>query len=155
MLERLRPGSGDMRSGGEGGRLMWLTLWASVISSSPGWAQGLPSWADELFGMGRGRIEPRREFEVPRRREFEAPQRNERLEFEAPQRNEPRREPERNARSGTGGDVRDGGPRPVITPVAPATVAFDYEFPAQSIVIDTGARALYYVLPDRRAYRYS
>jgi lipoprotein-anchoring transpeptidase ErfK/SrfK len=126
---------------GNVGKLVCLAFWASVASSSPGWAQGLPSWADDLFGTGRGggRIEPRREFE-------------------APQRKEPRRDLERGARpqvgGQVGGDVRDGGPRPEITPVAPATVAFDYDFPAQSIVIDTGGRALYYVLPDKRAYRY-
>src|SRR5262245_27696728 len=133
-----------MRSAGGGvGRAMWLTLWVSVVSSSPAWAQGWPSWADELFGTRRGGVEPRREFETPRSRELEARQRN-----------EPRREPEQSARSGTGSDVRDGGPRPEISPVAPATVAFDYDYPTHSIVIDTGARALYYVLPDRRAYRY-
>jgi lipoprotein-anchoring transpeptidase ErfK/SrfK len=126
---------------GKVGRSIGLALLASVASSSPCLAQGFPSWADELFGTGRGRLEPRRGFE-PRR------------EFELPQRQEPRRDLERGARSPVGGDVRDGGPRPEIAPVAPATVAFGHDFPAQSIVIDTGARALYFVLPDKRAYRY-
>ena len=51
-------------------------------------------------------------------------------------------------------DLRDGGPRPEIVPVPPATVAFEHDFPVNSIVIDSSARALYYVLPDKRAYRY-
>jgi lipoprotein-anchoring transpeptidase ErfK/SrfK len=120
---------------GKVGRSMGIALLASVASSTPCLAQGWPTWADDVFGTGRGRLEPRRGFELP-------------------QRWEPRGDLERGARSPVGGEVRDGGPRPEIAPVAPATVAFDYDFPAQSIVIDTGARALYFVLPDKRAYRY-
>src|SRR5262245_54428161 len=135
------------KAGGEGVRLMCLALWASLAASSAASAQGWPSWADELFGTSRGRIEPRREFEAPQRIE---PGR----EFEAPQWVEPRRDFERGQRSQAGGDVRDGGPRPGIAPVAPATVAFAHDSPAHSIVIETGARALYYVLQDKRAYRY-
>jgi lipoprotein-anchoring transpeptidase ErfK/SrfK len=131
-----------------------VALLASVAASSPCWAQGLPFWADELFGTGRGRLEPRRDFELPQRREprwgLERGAEPRDLERGA----EPRRDPERGGRSVLGGDVRDGGPRPQIAPVAPATVAFDHEFPVHSIVIDTGARALYFVLPDKRAYRY-
>jgi lipoprotein-anchoring transpeptidase ErfK/SrfK len=33
-------------------------------------------------------------------------------------------------------------------------MAFPYDFPANSIVIDTGGRTLYYVLADKRAYQY-
>src|SRR5262245_36191703 len=119
------------KAGGEGVRLMCLALWASLASSSAASAQGWPSWADELFGTRR--VEPRREFD---------------------QQVEPRRDFERGQRSQAGGDVRDGGARPEITPVAPATVAFAHAFPTHSIVIETGARALYYVLPDNSAYRY-
>jgi lipoprotein-anchoring transpeptidase ErfK/SrfK len=137
------------KSDGKFGRSIGVALLASVASSSPSLAQGFPPWADELFGMGRGRLEPRRGFEEPRRG-FEEP----RGGFELPQRTEPRRDLERGARSAVGGDVRDGGARPEIAPVAPATVTFAYDFPAHSIVIDTGARALYFVLPDKRAYRY-
>src|SRR5262245_66427049 len=96
------------KAGGEGVRLMCLALGASLASSSAASAQGGPSWADELFGTSRGRIEPGREFE-------------------APQWVEPRRDFERGQRSQAGGDVRDGGPRPEITPVAPATVAFAHD----------------------------
>jgi len=53
-----------------------------------------------------------------------------------------------------GGDIRDGGARPTIAPVPPPVVDFPYDFPANSIVIDTGGRTLYYVLSDKRAYRY-
>jgi lipoprotein-anchoring transpeptidase ErfK/SrfK len=43
----------------------------------------------------------------------------------------------------------------VIDPMAPPVVSFPYDFPANSIVIDTGARKLFYVLPDKSAYEYS
>jgi lipoprotein-anchoring transpeptidase ErfK/SrfK len=51
--------------------------------------------------------------------------------------------------------VRDGGARPVIVPVVAPIVAFVQNFPANSIVIDTGARKLYYVLTEKRAHVYS
>jgi lipoprotein-anchoring transpeptidase ErfK/SrfK len=51
-------------------------------------------------------------------------------------------------------ELRSGGARPDIAPAAPPVVAFPYDFPANSIVIDTGGRALYYVLADKQAYRY-
>lgn len=54
-----------------------------------------------------------------------------------------------------GGDVRDGGGRPEIAPKAPIVVAFDQpEYAAGSIVIDSGARKLYFVLPGGRAFQY-
>ena len=54
-----------------------------------------------------------------------------------------------------GGDIRDGGPRPEIAPKTPPTVAFAHDFPANSIVINTGARKLYYVLGNGQAYEYA
>jgi lipoprotein-anchoring transpeptidase ErfK/SrfK len=39
-------------------------------------------------------------------------------------------------------------------PVAPPVVAFPLTFPTSSMVIDTGGRKLYYVLPDKKAYAY-
>ena len=53
-----------------------------------------------------------------------------------------------------GGDIRSGGARPDIVPVAPPVVAFPLTFPTSSMVIDTGGRKLYYVLPDKKAYAY-
>ena len=47
-----------------------------------------------------------------------------------------------------------GGPRPDISPQAPQTVPFRAGFAQGSIVIDTGGRALYYVLGGGTAYRY-
>jgi lipoprotein-anchoring transpeptidase ErfK/SrfK len=52
------------------------------------------------------------------------------------------------------GLTQDGGPRPLIIPQAPPLVAFPYNFAAASIVIDTSARKLYYVLAEGRAYQY-
>jgi lipoprotein-anchoring transpeptidase ErfK/SrfK len=122
------------RVDGKRGGVLLLALLASVAWAGPTRAQGWPSWADDAFG--RGRMELRRDFDGGRRAE-------------------PRRDLEPGSSAAAGGDVRDGGGRPEIAPVAPATVAFEHDFPANSIVIDTGARALYYVLPDKRAYRYA
>ena len=49
--------------------------------------------------------------------------------------------------------ILDGGPRPSISPATPATVSFS-GYAAGNIVIDSGGRALYYVVSDNRAYRY-
>lgn len=52
-------------------------------------------------------------------------------------------------------EVRDGGPRPEIAPRAPIVVAFPLdEYAAGSIVIDSGGRRLYFVLPGNRAFQY-
>lgn len=51
-------------------------------------------------------------------------------------------------------EVRDGGARPAIDPVAPPVVAFPYSYPANSIVIDSEGRRLYFVLPGRTAFAY-
>jgi lipoprotein-anchoring transpeptidase ErfK/SrfK len=48
-----------------------------------------------------------------------------------------------------------GGPRPPIRAVAPPKVAFSGPYAPGSIVIDTSARKLYYVLTPNTAYAYS
>ncbi len=50
--------------------------------------------------------------------------------------------------------VMDGGGRPAISPAVPPIVSYTGGQPAGSVVIDTSGRALYYVLPGGRAYRY-
>lgn len=50
--------------------------------------------------------------------------------------------------------VLDGGGRPAISPAAPPVVAYYGGQAPGTVVIDSGARALYYVLPGNRAYRY-
>ena len=50
--------------------------------------------------------------------------------------------------------VRSGGERPVIEPKAPEKIAFTGNFAPNSIVIDTAARKLYYILSSNEAYRY-
>ena len=112
------------------GATLLLALCASVPSAGPCLAQGWPSWADDVFGTGRGRYESRRHLDRALR-------------------TDPAQPP-----LAASSDLRDGGPRPEIAPVPPATVAFEHDFPVNSIVIDSSARALYYVLPDKRAYRY-
>lgn len=51
-------------------------------------------------------------------------------------------------------EVRDGGGRPEIVPVAPPVVPFPHDYAANTIVIDSEAKQLYYVLPGRQAYAY-
>lgn len=54
-----------------------------------------------------------------------------------------------------GEQVRDGGARPAIAPQNPPVVAFNYpEYTPGSIVIDSGGRRLYFVLPGGRAFQY-
>lgn len=49
----------------------------------------------------------------------------------------------------------DGGQRPYIRPVAPPRIAFGGRYPIGSIVIDTGARKLYFVTGPTSAFAYS
>ena len=94
-------------------------------------AQGWPFWGSD-FNRPFGDYEP-----VPRREGIKK---------------SPRRDKDRKARSPN--PVHDGGPRPVIAPKAPPIVAFPYSFPVNSIVIATGRRKLYFVLPEGGAYEY-
>jgi hypothetical protein len=50
--------------------------------------------------------------------------------------------------------TRSGGARPSIAPLAPSVVAFHSNFAANSIVIDSQSRMLYYVLSPSEAYEY-
>jgi lipoprotein-anchoring transpeptidase ErfK/SrfK len=104
--------------------------------SAPCLAQGWSPW-DELFG-GRRSYDDRRWQESDRPSRFE----------DRTRRHESRKPPP------AGGDIRSGGARPEITAETPPTVDFAYDFPAHSIVIVTGSRKLYYVLPDQKAYEY-
>jgi len=105
----------------------------AFASSATCLAQGWPPWADDAFGR-----RPWGYDSQPR--------------WERPELVEPR---ERRALRADGGDIRDGGARPDIAPQAPSMVDFPYGYPSNSIVIDTGGRKLYYVLPERRAYAYA
>ena len=104
-----------------------------VVSAPPVAAQGWPSWADNVFGNRPGGYGRRPNWDG---QEFSQP-------------------PERQAAPRSGGDIRDGGGRPDIAPEAPPQVAFLYDFPINSIVIDSGGRKLYYVLPEGKAYEYA
>ena len=48
----------------------------------------------------------------------------------------------------------DGGPRPSISGSTPPLVAFRSNYGAGNVVIDSGGRALYYVVSSTQAYRY-
>lgn len=48
----------------------------------------------------------------------------------------------------------EGGDRPDIKPAVPPIVYFDRAEEIGSIIIDTDARKLYYILPNRQAYEY-
>ena len=51
-------------------------------------------------------------------------------------------------------EFMDGGGRPPIVPEAPPMVTLANAEPAGTIIIDTGGRRLYYVLPGNKAYEY-
>ena len=57
-------------------------------------------------------------------------------------------------RNAAGMQQADGGGRPDILPVAPPRVPFSAGYPLGSIVIDTGARKLYYVTAPTTAFAY-
>ena len=65
-----------------------------------------------------------------------------------------RRDAQQKSKQALGPALLDGGPRPNISPAQPATVRFASGYATGSVVIDTNARALYYVLSDQTAYRY-
>jgi lipoprotein-anchoring transpeptidase ErfK/SrfK len=48
----------------------------------------------------------------------------------------------------------DGGGKPDIAPEKPPVVYLDNNEPAGTIIVDTGGRTLYYVLPGKQAYAY-
>lgn len=48
----------------------------------------------------------------------------------------------------------EGGERPDIAPAKPPVVYFDRNEEVGSIIVDTQARKLYYVLPNKQAYEY-
>lgn len=104
----------------------------ATAAASPAAAQGFSPWNDEPFWD-----RPTRQYQ-PRR---------EQLDWGIPRQQLPPQQ--------QGGEVRDGGPRPDIAPKAPPVVAFVADYPAGSIVIDSGGRKLYFVLPNRQAFQYS
>lgn len=106
-----------------------FTLAALIVSGLPAQAQFWSPW-DDLF---------------PRPYRYErSPQ--------PPQRAV--RPPADRQMNGPPGGVWNGGGQPDIAPQAPPIVPFTANYPADSIVIDSGGRMLYYVLPGRRAYQY-
>ncbi len=48
----------------------------------------------------------------------------------------------------------EGGPRPDVAPVAPPIVSLAKAEKAGTVIIDSGGRRLYYVLPGNKAYEY-
>jgi len=90
---------------------------------------------DQLFGA-----EPPRRYQRPRPPE---PQPRKKEQRDHTRNQQPQAEP-----------IEDGGSRPEIKPQTPPIVAFPYNYPAASVVIDTSGRKLYYVLEGSRAYAY-
>ena len=108
-------------------RAILLGLCISLTTAGACSAQGWPRWADEAFGSNGPSFDRGWNYRAEPREDWERPS----------------------------DEVRSGGARPEIAPVAPPVVAFPHNYPANSIVIDTGGRALYYVLADKQAYRYA
>ena len=124
-------------------RHIWAVCFI-LASIGPTLAQGWPSWAYEGNGSRSYRSWGYDGLNGP-------PQRWQSPDLDS----------ERRARfqekldQATGGDVREGGARPEITLVPPPIVSFIHDYPVRSILIDTGARRLYYVLEGKRAYEYT
>lgn len=106
--------------------IVTILVFASSAAHSQGWTAG-----EENFGV------PRQESYAPPTKPPQQPQ------------NLQQRQP-----PDDGGEIRDGGAQPDISPVAPPVVAFGHDYPANSIVIDSSGRKLYYVLGGNRAYAY-
>ena len=104
-----------------------------VSGPVPAAAQSWPPWADDVFD--------RRLWGYDRDPRWEAPSKH-----NLSSRDGPARKAATCARA-------------VLVPISRRkrrrVVAFAYDFPGNSIVIDTGGRKLYYVLPDKRAYEYA
>jgi len=107
---------------------------ASLACLSDPCAAQFFQWADDVLATrpGRGYERPPRPADPPRR-----------------QRDKAQKKPAAAAA------IADGGPRPEIKPHVPPVVAFPHSFVPASVVIDTSARKLYYVLRGSRAYAYS
>ena len=102
-------------------------------------AQGWPWWAPDTYPEYQDRYRRRPNQSLPEVQPFPS---------------DPRYHNERRPTPNLSGDLRDGGPRPFIEAKAPPVVEFRQPFPANSIVIDSSGKRLYYVLPGRRAYVY-
>jgi lipoprotein-anchoring transpeptidase ErfK/SrfK len=101
------------------------------------------------------------QYRQPRRlervRPIPRPQLPERAERRYRDEDQDERRPNTNSPNTTAEDgviVADGGAQPYIPAVAPPIVPFAYNYPPGSVVVDTGGRALYYVINMTRAYRY-
>lgn len=70
------------------------------------------------------------------------------------QRTERDREARRRAYQVSYPPYMEGGPQPSIAPEAPPVVPLDKAEQPGTIIIDSGGRRLYYVLPGNRAYEY-
>ena len=118
---------GEMRMGHL--RVM-LSVFAAglVVGSAPIWAQGNWSVNGPVFGSDLQKKAEQEEAERAARRKSYAP-------VVYPK-------------------YMEGGERPDIKPSKPPIVYFDRAEEVGSIIIDTQARKLYYVLPDRQAYEY-
>ena len=108
-------------------------LWL-LAGQTPTIAQGWPAWAEEAFGRSSQGTPRRgwgpRDFGLGPGRTTCTAQDGRRHSWTA-------------------------GARPDIAPKTPPAVAFAHDFPANSIVINTGARKLYYVLGNGQAYEYA
>jgi lipoprotein-anchoring transpeptidase ErfK/SrfK len=109
-----------------------VVVLAGLAASSPVAAQGMPGWAEEALGQQTDRSRPRGAVGSD----------GSSVATSAPRSQQPYTDP------------TNGGARPSIAPAAPQTVTFTAAYEANSIVIDSGGRALYFVLPGRKAYRY-
>lgn len=106
---------------------------AGLLPAAPASAQDMPAWMEQSLGIQTGRA---------RGTESRRGGTSDGSATAQPRAQQPYTDP------------TNGGARPQIAPAAPPVVTFTGAYEVNSIVIDSGARALYYVLPGKRAYRY-
>jgi lipoprotein-anchoring transpeptidase ErfK/SrfK len=119
------------------GRGMRIRFWiAAPLAISSGLAPAaVPAFAQESWGDNR----PVFESEVKQKADQDSAERAARRKTYAPV---------------VYPKFMNGGDRPDIKPAEPPIVYFDRNEEAGSIIVDTQAHKLYYVLPGRRAYEY-
>lgn len=122
----------DQRDGGHRSRTWKHLMFSSLlllVSLTEASAQGWPGWADDVFqDRPSWRYGPSYREQTPERAPIER-------------------------RSATPA-IQSGGARPDIVSRTPPVVPFKASYPANSIVVDTSARKLYFVLDGNQAYEY-
>lgn len=106
-------------------------------------------WGYPSYDRGYERGRPYWDRGDPYARPYPRPQR--RFDWYSDEEEDEERPPRREREDG---EVRDGGERPTIAPIAPQRISFPSQFPVGSIVIDTKGRQLFLIESPETALHY-